>query len=72
MRELRYDPEANAAYVTIGAPIVDGGVARTVPVDLPHGIAGELFLDFDEHGHLLGVEVLGASALLRPELLRGR
>lgn len=72
VRDLRYDPAVDAAYVTLGAPIADGGVARTVPVDLPDGISGELFLDFDEDGHLLGVEILGASALLRPELLRGR
>ena len=53
--------------MTLGAPIADGGVARTVPVDLPDGVSGELFLDFDEDGHLLGIELLGASRLLRPE-----
>lgn len=58
MRDLSFDPDVDAAYVTL-------------PVDLPDGIGGELFLDFDEDGHLLGVEILGASALLRPEILRG-
>ncbi|MEV7610464.1 DUF2283 domain-containing protein [Microbacterium sp. NPDC089320] len=67
MGESRYDPEVDAAYVTVGPPIADGGVARTVPVDLPDDISGELFLDFDRDGRLLGIEVLGASRLLRPE-----
>jgi len=67
MGDLRYEPEVDAAYVTLGAPIADGEVARTVPVDLPDGVSDELFLDFDEDGHLLGIELLGASRLLRPE-----
>ena len=65
--ELRRDPEVDAAYVTVGAAIADGEVARTVAVNLPDDISGELFLDFDRDGHLLGVEILGASRLLHPE-----
>ncbi|MGK3949593.1 DUF2283 domain-containing protein [Microbacterium sp. K2] len=72
MRELRYDPEANAAYVTIGRPIRAGEAVRQVPVPLPDDLPGELILDFDRDGHLLGVEILGASALLRAEDRRGQ
>jgi len=66
--DLTYDPEVDAAYATIGRPIRPGEAARQVPVALPEGISGELILDFDCDGHLLGVEILGASELLlRPE-----
>jgi len=67
--DLRYDPEADAAYATIGRPIRPGEAARQVPVALPDDLSGELILDFDREGHLLGVEMLGASRLLRPDLL---
>ncbi|MCS3443269.1 DUF2283 domain-containing protein [Microbacterium phyllosphaerae] len=43
-----------------------------MPVELPDGMTGELILDFDRDGRLLGIEVLGASGLLRPEDLRGQ
>ncbi|MGN7948691.1 DUF2283 domain-containing protein [Microbacterium sp. 22215] len=72
MGDLRYDPEVDAAYATIGRPIRPGEAARQVPVELPDGMTGELILDFDRGGHLLGIEVLGASGLLRPEDLRGQ
>lgn len=70
--DLTYDPEVDAAYATIGRPIRPGEAARQVPVALPEGISGELLLDFDRDGHLLGVEILGASGLLRPEDVRGQ
>ncbi|MGJ0389795.1 DUF2283 domain-containing protein [Microbacterium sp. CGR1] len=72
MGDLTYDREVDAAYATIGRPIRPGEAVRQVPVALPDGMSGELILDFDRDGHLLGVEILGASALLRPEDIRGR
>lgn len=66
MGDLRYDAEVDAAYVTIGESIRPGEAARQVPVALPDDLAGEVILDFDREGRLLGVEILGASALLRP------
>lgn len=72
MGDLRHDPEVDAAYVTIGAPIRAGEAVRQVPVPLPDDLPGELILDFDRDGHLLGVEILGASALLRAEDRRGQ
>ncbi len=64
MPELRYDAEVDAAYLPVG-DIAPGESRRQVIVALPDGIPGEVILDFDEAGHLLGVELLGASALLR-------
>nr|WP_201470733.1 DUF2283 domain-containing protein [Microbacterium hydrocarbonoxydans] len=71
MADIRYDPEVDAAYATIGRPIRPGEASRQVPVPLPEGLAGELIVDFDRDGHLLGIEILGASMLLRAEDLRG-
>lgn len=72
MGDLTYDPEVDAAYATIGQPIRPGEAARQVGVALPDDLSGEIVLDFDRDGHLLGVEILGASRLLAPEVLRGR
>ncbi|MEV8264421.1 DUF2283 domain-containing protein [Microbacterium sp. NPDC077057] len=64
---LRYDPEADAAYLPVGRELHAGESAAQVPeIRNPHG-AGEIILDFDADGHLLGVEILQASKLLRAE-----
>ena len=69
MGDLRYDPEVDAAYLAIGGPIADGAVAQTLPIALPADARGELFLDLDADGRLLGIEILGASLILRPEAI---
>jgi uncharacterized protein YuzE len=48
--------------------IPNEGVARTVPLD-PRDIDGEINLDFDGAGHLIGIEVLDASRFLTSETL---
>jgi len=64
---VTFDAEADAAYVPL---------ARTRPGDATvqvfvRGVPGpaDIVLDFDAAGRLLGVEVIGASAILAPELL---
>ena len=66
---ITYDPQADAAYITLGdTPIPAGEVARTVhSIQAPNG--GEIALDFDAAGHLLGIEVLTASRTLAEHLL---
>lgn len=64
---LRYDPEADAAYLPVGRePHAGESVAQVSEIRNPHG-GGEIILDFDADGHLLGVEILQASKLLRTE-----
>ena len=66
---VRYDPEADAAYIYFVSEIGAGGAARTVPVE-----GGDdpwlVNLDVDSEGRILGLEVLDASRRLHAELLR--
>jgi uncharacterized protein YuzE len=45
-------------------------VAKTVPLD-PREIEGEINLDFDRDGHLVGIEIQAASRFLDTALLSG-
>jgi uncharacterized protein YuzE len=65
---IEYDPEADAAYITLVEKGSGSRVAQTVPVD-PAEVNGEINLDFEESGRLIGIEVLDASRLLPPEAL---
>jgi uncharacterized protein YuzE len=64
---IEHDPRADAAYIYVVDFIPNNGVARTVPCD-PH-LAG-VNLHFDHAGHLVGIEVMGASKRLSPEVLQ--
>jgi uncharacterized protein YuzE len=75
--DLRFDGVADAAYLglTEVAPgeaveqvTVGRGRRRWWPWRRPQA-AGYVILDFDRNGVLLGVEVVGARALLRPSTL---
>jgi uncharacterized protein YuzE len=60
---MTYDAEAKAAYVYLD-PIAPGEAKRQEVV-----LDGQVVLDLDEHGKLLGVEIIYADLLLRPETL---
>ncbi len=66
---VTFDPEADAAYVRL-AEIAPGQATVQVIVEGVPGPA-DVVLDFDSAGHLLGIEVIGASAILDPDLLAG-
>ena len=61
---MTLDPDADAAYVEIAG--VEHRSVEAIPVDRPDGM---IVLDFDRDGHLLGVEVLGATRLLPADIL---
>jgi uncharacterized protein YuzE len=67
--KISYDPEANAAYIQIADVVGAGDVDFTYGCD-PSEVGGMIHLDFDSHGRLVGIEVLGASDKLPPELLK--
>ena len=62
-----YDREADAVYIAL-VDVAPG--EATVQHEVPTGNEDStIVLDFDERGFLLGVEVLGASVVLRAEVL---
>ena len=66
--EIRYDAEADAAYIYVVARGPGRTVARTTFCDVEwEGSAASL--DLDAKGGLLGVEILGASKVLPASLL---
>ncbi|MBF4621367.1 DUF2283 domain-containing protein [Clavibacter sp. VKM Ac-2542] len=66
---VTYDPAADAAYVELAGPLGDGEAATTIHSIATPGDRGEVALDFDAGGRLLGIEVLRASAVLPAAVL---
>ncbi len=64
-----YDSSADAAYIYLVPEITPGQVAKTYACD-PLEVGGQINLDFDSSGKLLGVEVLDASKRLPEALLK--
>ena len=64
-----YDPAVDAAYIHFAEHMREGAAARQEVVGIDG--FGEVVLDFDSSNRLLGVEVVGAAALL-PDLLLKR
>ncbi|OWY69782.1 hypothetical protein B7486_19255 [cyanobacterium TDX16] len=62
---VTYDPAANAGYIYL-QHISPGGVRKTV-----EAIPEAILLDFDNEGHLIGIEVLNANRLLPREVWKG-
>jgi uncharacterized protein YuzE len=60
---ITYDKSVDAAYIYLADGIAAGGVAKTYCCD-PVEVNGQIHLDFDEQGRLVGIEVLDASKLL--------
>lgn len=66
---ITYDRTVDAAYIALVDEIADGAVTQQLhSLATPHEL-GEVTLDFDENGLLLGIEVLGASNVLPKAVL---
>lgn len=64
-----YDRSVDAAKIYL-RDIEPGGAKHTVPVWAEEGLAaGDVILDFDGNGRLIGIEVLNASKTLPAEVL---
>lgn len=66
---ITYDKEVDAAYIYLVPSIEHGGIKKTYLCD-PLKVNGQINLDFNEEGKLIGLEVLDASRLLSPDLLK--
>ncbi|WP_165975115.1 DUF2283 domain-containing protein [Nonomuraea deserti] len=65
---IEYDKEADIAYVYVADLIREGEAATQVLVEADE-LRGDVVLDLDENGFLIGIEILGASRVLRPAQL---
>ncbi|MCJ1697557.1 DUF2283 domain-containing protein [Rathayibacter caricis] len=61
---ITYDPTADAAYIMITDRIADGSAVQQLDSIATPGGLGEVILDFDADGRLLGVEILNARDVL--------
>ncbi|MFJ4837704.1 DUF2283 domain-containing protein [Streptomyces sp. NPDC088746] len=66
---VTYDKTVDAAYVHFTDPQVRVNSARMYPCD-PVGVGGMINLDFDDQGHVIGIEFLAASSKLPQYLLQ--
>jgi uncharacterized protein YuzE len=66
---IRYDASVDAAYISLVEEGADTSVSSTYGVD-SREVGGQVHLDFDINGRLIGIEVLAASARLPPSLLK--
>lgn len=67
--KVTYDRTIDAAYISLTREGYEIRVAKTYPCD-PIEVEGQINLDFDAHGKLIGIEVLDASRKLPPDLLQ--
>ena len=65
--KLEYDPKTDAAYLHVD-PSESTKATKTYACD-PEEIGGQIQLDFDAEGRLIGIEVLDASHLLPKAVL---
>jgi uncharacterized protein YuzE len=66
--KITYDSGADAAYIHLSS-IQPGGVAKTYTCD-PIETDSMINLDFDVEGRLVGIDVMSASKVLPPEVLK--
>jgi uncharacterized protein YuzE len=64
---LTHDPDSDCAYFYVAPSIADGEAVEQVVIEREG--RGDIVLDFDSAGQLLGVEIVGALALLTAETL---
>jgi uncharacterized protein YuzE len=65
---LQYDPSVDAAYLFFSDDESRAAFDFTYPCD-PEQVNGQIHLDFDIHGRLLGIEILHASTKLSSDVL---
>jgi uncharacterized protein YuzE len=61
--KITHDKSIDAAYIYLTDNISAGGIAKTYCCD-PLEVNGQINLDFDHEGRLVGIEVLDASKRL--------
>ena len=67
--KITLDRITDAVYIQLASFLDDASVVKTYPCD-PIEVNGQINLDFDAAGHLVGIEIMDASKRLPVELLR--
>ncbi len=60
---FEYDKDVDAAYIYLEDSVAEGQAEKTIELN------GNIILDFDKNGKLLGVEILSASKVLNKKSL---
>lgn len=63
---FEYDKEVDVAYIYLEYPLGDGQVKRTIELN------GNIVLDYDSDGKLIGVEILSAGKVLKAGILKNK
>lgn len=63
-----YDPKYDIGYIYIKETIENGEVRHSYRIIVDAG--GELILDLDDHGHIVGIEVIDVRVIM-PALIKG-
>lgn len=66
--DIEYDTEVNAAYISL-IEIEPGDISCSSNSVQAKDCPGQVNLDFDSSGRLVGIEVLNASSILHQNLL---
>ena len=66
---IEFDRDAGAGYIYVAGEVGPGSAVENLVVE--RGGKGDIVLDFDEHGRLLGIEIIGARELLGRDVLAG-
>ena len=64
---ISYDPSVDAAYIHLTDEALIPG-RYSIPCETPEGVDAMVILDW-KNGRITGIEVLGASHQLHPDLL---
>lgn len=67
---ITYDPEVDAAYIQLAEEILPGQATEQIHSIVTPGGKGEVTLDFDVNGEMLGIEVLNAKDVLPDSVIQ--
>ena len=62
--KITYDPQVDAAYIQLADEILPGQSSEQIHSIVTPGGTGEVTIDFDVNGTMLGIEILHAKDVL--------
>ncbi|WP_461171181.1 DUF2283 domain-containing protein [Arthrobacter sp. Z1-15] len=68
--KITYDPKVDAAYIQLADAILPGQSAEQIHSIVTPGDNGEVTIDFDVNGTMLGIEILHAKVVLPSSVIQ--